>query len=243
MKIVVISDPHADRATLGHSRTKEIGAACDVAVDHAIRIEADAFICLGDIADPDTGGSTFRAIEIVINCALDLKHAGIPSIWIAGNHDVYEDGTGATTLTPLAAIESALMPARREESLIHVAERARNVDIGDVTFVCLPYTPVSHKYDPAEAAADGFLEATHEKIAVLGHLMIPGAIQGEETTEMPRGREIAFPVEQTKGAALRLNGHYHHRQTTAEGIIIPGALSRFTFADENHEPAFLVIDL
>jgi DNA repair exonuclease SbcCD nuclease subunit len=243
MRIVVISDLHGDRSTLGHLRTAEVAMAVKRAREHAIDHGADVFVCLGDVADPDTGGSTFRAMEIVIETALALRYRGIPSIWVAGNHDVYEDGSGATCLSPLAAVERAFRDHTGELSLIHVAEQPKLVDIEDVSFACLPYTPVSHKYDPAEAAADCFVEAQQKRVVVLGHLMIPGVVPGEETTEMPRGREVLFPLEQTSRAALRLNGHYHHRQTTAEGIVIPGSLCRFTFADENHEPGFLVIDL
>ncbi len=239
MKIVVISDPHADRDTLGVSRTSEVEEHTSQAVEYAIDAEADLFVCLGDIGDPDSGGASYRAMEIFIEAALRLARKKIPSIWIAGNHDVFEDGTGASMLSPLAAIERV-----STHGLIHVAERSRCVDIKGTTFFCLPYAPVSHAYDPVEAAHDAFTEATYkDRIVVLGHLMIAGVVPGEETTDMPRGRDVAFPIEETKKAVMRMNGHYHHRQTTADGIIIPGSLCRFTFADEEHEPGFLHIEI
>jgi DNA repair exonuclease SbcCD nuclease subunit len=235
MKIVAIADPHADRDTLGISRTREVEEHTTQAVEYAIDAEADLFVCLGDIGDPDSGGASYRAMEIFIKAAIRLAQKKIPSIWIAGNHDVFEDGTGATMLTPMRAIGNPL---------IHVAEAPLFVKASpDVDVLCLPYAPVSHAYDPAAVARAHFTMKSSSKTLVLAHLMIAGVVPGEETTDMPRGRDVAFPIAETERAAMRLNGHYHHRQTTAEGIIIPGSLCRFTFADEQHEPGFLSIEL
>lgn len=244
MKIVVVSDLHADKDTLGISRFSEVERALSKVTDFAVENSVDAVICLGDVSDPDTGGAAYRAMSMVIACALDLDSRGIPSIWIAGNHDVWEDGTGLSTLSPLAAVSE-------EHALIHVAERPMVVDVsgkkgvGDlIRVLCLPFTAVSHNYDPRAYAREAFAALPPGlRMITAGHLAIAGVVPGEETTEMPRGRDVTFPVEETSRSVLRLNGHYHHRQTTAEGIIIPGSLCRFTFHDEVHDPGFLLIDL
>ncbi len=241
MIIVVVSDLHGDRNTLGVSRTPEVASAMNDAVQYAIEIEADAFVCLGDISDPDSGGSTFRAIEMVTENALELQHHKIRNIWIAGNHDVWEDGSGATCLGPLAAIERG----GRGDGWIYVAEAPRVIELSeDFSLLCLPYTPVSHNYDPRAFAINAFAALrSRAKIITAAHLMLSGIHPGEETTEMPRGRDVAFPVEETERSTMRLAGHYHTRQTTAEGIIIPGSLCRFTFADEKLIPGYLSIEL
>lgn len=240
MKIVVVSDLHGDRSTLGMSRTPEVKKALNEAVEYAVEIEASAFLCLGDISNPDSGGAMFKAIDMCIEAAFVLADHEIRSVWIAGNHDVWEDGSGMTCLSPLAAIERS----RGAGEWIYVAERPRVVDLSEeFALLCLPFTPVSHNYNPRAVAIDTFVEHGHRKIITAGHLMIAGVVPGEETTEMPRGRDVAFPIEETSKSTMRLNGHYHHRQTTAEGIIIPGSLCRFTFADENHEPGYLSIEL
>jgi DNA repair exonuclease SbcCD nuclease subunit len=243
VKIVVVSDLHGDKDTLGVSRFEEVERALTEASNFAIEHEADAFLCLGDISDPDTGGAAYRSMCMVIECALDLDAQEIPSIWIAGNHDVWEDGSGLSTLSPLAKLAEV-------HDMIHVAERPMMFDLGGkdvddlVRVLCLPFTPVSHNYDPRAYARAAFAELPKGlKMLTAGHLMIAGVVPGEETTEMPRGRDVAFPVEETTRSTMRLNGHYHHRQTTAEGIIIPGSICRLTFADEKHEPGFLVIEI
>lgn len=241
MIIVTSSDWHADRDTLGASRTAEVSAAVRASVDRAIDERADAYFFLGDVADPETGGSTYHAIDILISAALMCIEHGIPFIAVAGNHDVYEDGSGATTLTPLRSVADRVKGAGGAR--IWVAERPMFVKLSpDYDVLCLPFAPVSHAYDPAEVAATHF-EMSKTPTIVLGHLCIPGAVQGEETTDMPRGREVVFPVAETEHAFLRMNGHYHHRQMTREGIVIPGSLARFTFSDERAEPCFLVTRL
>lgn len=241
MKIVVVSDLHADKDTLGISRFSEVERALSKVTGFAVENSVDAVICLGDVSDPDTGGAAYRAMSMVIACALDLDSHGIPSIWIAGNHDVWEDGTGLSTLSPLATLAE-------EHAFIHVAERPTFVDVGGVDdlirVLCLPFTPVSHNYDPRAYAREVFATLPPGlRVITAAHLTIAGVVPGEETTEMPRGRDVTFPTEETSRSVLRLNGHYHHRQTTAEGIIIPGSLCRFTFHDEVHDPGFLLIDL
>lgn len=239
MILVVVSDLHGDRDTLGVSRAPEVATALDEAVQYAIEVEADAFICLGDIADPDSG-SAFHAMAMCIEQAHVLAQHEIMNVWIAGNHDVWEDGTGATCLSPLAAIE------RRDgaNGLIRVAEQPRVIELPDKhSLFCLPYTPVSHNYDPREAATHAFAANHDRKIITAGHLMLAGIHPGEETVEMPRGRDVAYPIEETAKSTMRLCGHYHTRQTTAEGIIIPGSLCRFTFSDEKLEPGFLSIEI
>lgn len=242
-KIVTSTDWHADAATLGVRRYDEVAAAVDESVDVAIDERADCYICLGDISDPDSGGDTFRAQFVMIRAAMKLANAGVRSIWLAGNHDVCEDGTGATTLTPLLALEST--------QLVHVAEQPRLVwlDPG-LAVLCLPFMAVSHGHDIAAAASalwPSELNSGMPRVIVASHLTVPGVVAGEETTEMPRGRDVVYPFEQTKRAVLRLQGHYHHRQTfdARDGgppLVIPGSLARLSFSDE-HEPSYLVINL
>lgn len=248
-KLVVSTDWHGDHMTLGVRRHDEVERAVEASVDCAIEEHADCYVCLGDIADPDNGGDTLRAQLIAMRAALMLQKHGIRSIWLAGNHDVCEDGTGATTLTPMRALEAL--------GLVHVIEAPRLIWLKEpsLAMLCLPFVPVSHGVDVALAADALWPKTLHGSAApdaphvvVASHLTVPGVVAGEETTEMPRGREVVYPFEQTTRAVLRLQGHYHHRQTfdPSDGgppLIIPGALARLTFGDEEHEPGFLVVDL
>ncbi|MDF2697890.1 MAG: nuclease SbcCD, subunit [Labilithrix sp.] len=244
VRIVVVSDLHFDKDTLGVPRMPEVCAALHQAVEYAIEIDAAALLCLGDISDPDIGGAASLAPKHCAAAALRLEHHEIHSVWIAGNHDVYEDGSGATTLSPIVALDSGT-------GCIHVVERPAFIDIAHrLAIACLPFTAVSHAYDPDVAYTRMTEEAAKRKeppaIIVAAHLTIPGVEPGEETTDMPRGRDVVFPFEATRGALARLNGHYHRRQVfdPEDGgppIHIPGAPARFAFGEEGNDPGFLVL--
>ena len=233
MKLLVFSDVHLDWVTHGVSRFEEIRTTMIGLAGMAIEENVDLVMFLGDFCDPDSGPVVYRAVNTMIGMAVSLREAGIKSLWIAGNHDVIEDGTGTTTLHPMQAIA---------DDMVHVIQRPERIQLDGVTFVLLPFTATSHTYDPEEFA-EGMLKDATGPTVVAGHLTVPGIVPGEETTDMPRGRDVRFPVEVTEGATLRLNGHYHRQQKSESGIWIPGSLARLTFGEQKHNPGYLVVEV
>lgn len=241
--LVTISDLHLDKETLGVPRAPEVERAITQAAKHAVEIKADWFVCLGDIADPDSGGATLRAIETVQRVALGLAARGIPSIWLAGNHDVVDDGSGATVLSPMLALTP--------NSGIIVVEDPRLIGLAvGLEMLCLPFAPVARAYDPAKVTKrliDG--APTGSKIVVASHLNIPGIGPGEETLDMPRGRECMLDLESSSWADFRMSGHYHTRQNFDPGdggppIHVVGSPAAHSFGPEAEgERAFSVITL
>ena len=244
MKLVIVSDLHLDKETLGVPRAPEVEKCLWQAAEHAQRTKADAFVFLGDLADPDTGGASKKATACAIDIAMALRSWRIPSIWMAGNHDVEEDGTGATTLTPLVVLEEwtsgEIMAV--EAPRLWVFDDARAIAL-------LPFTAVARAYDPDVEVRKLLDAAGKRKTIVAGHLNIAGIGPGEETLEMPRGREVMFPIEATTRAAFRMCGHYHTRQNFDPGdggapIHIPGSPAAFAFGEHDGiTPAFSVMTL
>lgn len=242
MKLYVCSDLHADASTSGLDRFDEIAEAARGVAFAAIGAkcagENVAFACLGDLCDPDTTRS-HRAVALAIELALRLAEARVPSIWIAGNHDVIENERGATTLEPLAALWHG------QRDLIHVFQEFGSTTACGVEFVALPYVARARAYDPERCI--NAMRAGWKAPIVLGHLTVPSAERGSESDDFARGRDLAFPVDACRrkwgGRALLLNGHYHRRQRTLEGIEIPGSLARLRHDEERHEPGYLVVDV
>lgn len=233
----VSSDWHLDRITQGVERFGEVRDAVKELVDFTIAQQLDAFVFLGDVCDPDAGACTWRISKFLVETARRLERVGIPTLWLAGNHDVIEDGSGDTTLAPLKGLICS-------DQLVTVVEAPsafalRNVPFSPSPMVCLPFAATSRAYDPAT-----FIEKNaHCTELVLSHLNVKGCVPGEETYEMPRGKEVYLP-ELPEGTFV-LQGHYHKRQSFKHGgaqVVIPGSLAKLSFSEESHEPGGLLVE-
>lgn len=234
MKALFTGDVHLDAITGGLERYDEISAGLDQTVETAHREKVDAYFFLGDLCDPDVDEAlAHRAIARSVEVAEQL--GPIPSFWITGNHDVMEDGRGSHTLMALRAAGH------------NVIDKPRTTTLGDLVVCFLPYPPLSHPYDPAEHVRSARF-AQGKRVLIVGHMTeIDGIGLGSETTEMPRGRGIRFPLEAV--AELRavrpvtcVNGHFHSRNLTGP-VLTPGTLARLTHGEENNTPGFLVLEV
>ena len=251
MKFFVASDFHADWSTYGVSRFEDVQRAVRTVVQQAILEKADAFFFPGDLCDPDDAPAVLRSVRLVLEAERALTEAGIPSYWMAGNHDVIEDGSGETSLSTMRAVEEIKHGATIIEKPMLLARWQR------LRIIALPFTASSHPYDPGAFVTDCMdviLRAGGtENILVLSHLAMPGVQPGEETTEMPRGREVVFPIEEV--CRLRnlnprnlvvIQGHYHQPQTVRPAgleVHIPGSVARLTFGEERNKPGYLKLVL
>lgn len=253
--VVVVSDLHLDAVTMGVSRFEEVRGALWQAVRKATSLAASVarpdvlFVCAGDVGDPDGGSQVFRWMAELVLVARHLEQQDVESHWVAGNHDVIEDGSGLTTLEPLKAA-GAYVHDRPWAGLILQGQLPAYTERSPkVNLITLPFTATSHPYDPGEHLAKSVLPDALN--VVVGHLTVEGVQPGEETTDLARGREVLFPLdvyeEVNRGArVVAINGHYHRRQTflTPGGpILIPGSLARLTAGTEAHEPGYLVLEV
>ena len=231
MRIVVVSDLHLDWVTAGFERFADLSASLDKVVDRVIETKVDLFVCLGDVCDPGRGRS-HRAVAKCVAVASKLREHGIASYWLAGNHDVVEDGSGTTVLEPLkeAGFPVIDQPYRRWDN--HKGPR----------LVWLPFTPASHSYDPVKYVSQ--IEEVHVPTIVFGHLNLEGIGPGSETKDLPRGRSVFWPTAALKESfpdALLVGGHYHEPQTF-DGVTIVGSLGNLTRADD-FAPQYLEIEI
>jgi len=227
MKLVVSSDYHLDAVTHGVDRKHELAARAHEVADAAIEMKADVFLFMGDLCDPDRGSDVAWALGVVVEIETKLAEAGIETIWMAGNHDVIEDGTGRTVLSPL-------------KTVARVVEEPCVVTIKKVKFLLLPFTASAKAYSPKDFVEAAFKKHGECDIAA-GHLSVPGMTPGEESNEMRRGRDVTLPVDQLlRCSKMILNGHYH-RQTTMDGVHIPGSLAQLTFG-EHTSHSYLVLE-
>jgi DNA repair exonuclease SbcCD nuclease subunit len=239
-RVVVSSDWHVDAATYGVQRLGDVSRAVHETVDSAVVEKADLYLFLGDLSDPDDGPWALQAAAFSIQVATRLARNGIPSWWVAGNHDVVEDGTGMTTLSPLRALDLPEVRVFEVPELAPIPGRSKHSK-DPVQLLALPYTATSRAYEPRSVVAH-HRDAMGERAVVAGHLQLEGIHPGEETTEMPRGRDVRFPIGDCRPGWLKLNGHYHERQVH-QGVHIPGSVVRLSFGEQKNRPGFLLFEV
>ncbi len=235
MKLVISSDWHADWHTAGLRRFDDVAKAAEQSVDHAIALSKRhrdvVYVFAGDLCETEGPGS-LHAIRLAQECAGALAAYGVTNFWLTGNHDVFEDGRATSVLEPLKAMPGA-----------HVVDRPMTVVKGyerAVRLAFLPFTPHSHDYDPAAFVEE--VSSLHEDAAaVIGHLMLEGIGPGSETRDMPRGRNVFWPLQALKTFwpdALLFAGHYHEAQVF-RGVHVVGSLARLTRQEVGTQPRFL----
>lgn len=242
MRVVATSDWHLDWVTRGVTRRDEVERAVQQSIAYAVERATDLYLFTGDLCDPDDGGVVARSSEYAVHVARDLSRRGIPSAWIAGNHDTTDDGV-TTSLTPLRRLADPLVS-------VHEQPGIRDLGQGRV-LVALPHTA----FGAAEHSPQALTRllprlAGFRTIIFACHLTVPGIVPGEETTEMPRGRDLTLPLDaldefrtstarwKDPPAIVVINGHYHRAMCHA-GVLVPGSLARLTFGEEEHVPSFL----
>jgi DNA repair exonuclease SbcCD nuclease subunit len=241
VRIVACSDAHTDARTAGRERFDEVVRNFDEVVRFAIEAKprVNLFVFLGDLVDPDDGRDVLRAASFAISRAMKLACYGVESLWIAGNHDVCQDGE-TTVLDPLGEASLGF-----HQHIFVAAREAFSIGREEVEILALPYSP--RPYDAEEVLMSAAAEAkdSDKPLLVFGHLMLPGMHLGSESAELARGKDRSFPLETARKVKPRLmvNGHYHEGQITRDGIHIPGSLCRLTFGEERNEPGYLVFDI
>jgi hypothetical protein len=128
----------------------------------------------------------------------------------------------------------------------------------DVLAVALPHPPRGSGYDPESFIRDSVGEVLlggpsqparqPRVILVFGHLTVPGIERGSEVLDMPRGREVRYPIEAIRerwgDRAVMLNGHYHRSYRRAQGpVVVPGSLERLTKSEARNEPGCLILEV
>ncbi len=230
-KFFVSSDWHLDAVTAGVKRRGEVLEAVRSICSRA-RNEGAGFIFAGDLCDPDALDS-HRHTAAVIQLASNLRSNNVPSLWIAGNHDIVEDGCQTTTLEPLAASGAT------------VVLNPERVDFAGFDIGLLPYTAKTHPYDPAIQVKQWIEMGAGIPDVVIGHLDCGLLQPGSETDTMARGRRLEWPLHELAtlmpGVTL-IGGHYHRGQQKGPLHII-GAPARFNFGEADHVPSYLSVEL
>lgn len=244
MKIVAVSDLHFDAVTAGVSRFDEVQRSFRAAVARACEW-ANLFVFAGDACDPDNGSASIRAIAELCRGAGVLKQAKVPSVWVAGNHDVIEDSLGTTVLDPVQA------PFEYRDVYVATKPNWTTLD-GGGSVLMLPYLEARRHdaYEEFWLQRNSFeFLAKQRPIIVVSHFTkIEGVTLGSESTHMARGRGVPLPVEELKKIApdVILQGHFHKPGAyNVDGmkVHVIGSPEAFTFGEDGQRAKWLEIEV
>lgn len=231
MKILLCGDFHLDRYTAGYDRYEDVCRGIDATIEDAVAMRADLYVFLGDLTNPSNVRS-HRATAKTVEVERRLGEEEIASLWLTGNHDVIEDGSGGHTLLALEAAGGVVL----DEPCIY---SMKGLDV-----VALPFTPGCKAYDPVEYIESVSLVGKNP-VLIPGHLGLDGAKLGSETTDMPRGRSVEWPIDAINKhlpGAIMVGGHYHRRHEH-RGVRFAGSLERLAFGEEGNSPGYIVVEV
>lgn len=242
-KMVLCGDFHLDVTTCGVARREEIKrAVMDGPVKAAVDGRADLFVFLGDLCDP---GSRMAVADVAF--PIDVCNAldDIPSLWLAGNHDVVMSDDGVTTLDALGSVypmwPQHAIRTRFPGVLIHEGVR----------FLLLPY---SHREQDRVITGAALKEVESGlPLVVFGHCTSIGGARGEgsEEVEFARGRAQPWPVlppgRIRRDVLFAANGHWHDQgeAVAPDGykVHLVGSIVRLCFADSERTRGFSIVEL
>jgi exonuclease SbcD len=267
MKILHLSDVHLgmenygriDPATGLNSRLRDFCETFDEAIDRAIGEPVDAVLFAGDAYK--TRDPTPTAQREFARRIRRLADAGIPTVLLAGNHDL-----------PNAAVRASATEIFGVLGLpgIHVARRVETLRLdtrqGPLQVVTLPWVTRSAVLSKEEHRGRSLRELNELLVtniaatvgreveqlepdlpaALLGHCHLFGAEIGAErwlvVGEDPMVSESALRHPNLDYVAL---GHIH-RQQVRHGdppIAYSGSINRVDFSEEREEKGFWLVDL
>ena len=232
--LIATSDWHLDASTAGVDRFSDTCMAIDASVEAAIQRKSDIYLMCGDLTDPNTARAhraVTKAVEVQKRCHVN----GIEPLFVAGNHDVIEDGTGFTTMSALT-----------RTGFGSVFERPGMLQARcGLTVIALPFTATSEEYDPAEFIRICAEHAPEGPVLIAGHLNLEGISAGSETKDMPRGRDVFWPLDAIAECfpnAMLVGGHYHAPQEY-KGVHIIGSTARLRFDECDNENGFMEVEV
>lgn len=197
-------------------------AVLDIAEAHKSQ-PYDLFIHAGDVFDrPRPDMSDIRAIAWGIQV---LKTAGIPQLWIAGNHDMSRTRTPDTALTLLAGIYAD-----------ELTRFAFNQDQVVLTLPDQELIAVGVGWNGWEAYDEPAIPPDYQSVIV-----IHGELSAEGELITANHDPLDLPIEPFDYVAA---GHLHHAHQVGANIVYPGSPERSGWRDQiNTDPGWLDVYL
>lgn len=249
MKIIHTSDIHIGVENYGKidpetglsTRLADFLRAYDKVVDYAISQDADLFVFAGDAFK--TREPTPTQQREFAQRVKKLSKAGIPSIWLVGNHDTPNASGKANSLDIYSVMETPLTTVIRKLSLCTVtAKNGEKIQV-------LGFPWESRKdHEGYRERLDRLIKEIDPTLPAIGviHASVAGAKYGSEQLVM-MGGDMVVDIEPwvTPKFQYVALGHIHQHQIIHRDppMVYAGSLERVDFGEEKEDKVFLDVDI
>lgn len=251
-----------DPATGLHSRLSDFARTLAFIFDTAIAEGAHLVVFSGDAYK--TASPTPTVQRELARQLSRLREAGIPIVFIVGNHDSPAAYGRATSIDVFEALELALTHTVRAPRLLQLTTAAGPVQIAGLPWPSRHYLKARDEYrglgqEEITARTQQICEA---RIAEFARELTPGipavlaahitaseaSYSGSERTATI-GRDPALLTSSLANPAFDYValGHIHKHQDLNRGrqppVVYPGSVERIDFGEERDEKGFCIVDL
>ena len=239
MKLAFLGDRHID------SRSERFRYALqqwDTAIQTAIDLGAEAFVCLGDVCEGDPDGPERLALAERYERMLAVG----PVYEVLGNHEAYSALGFLKYMGVQVAWNDFLLTEVPDSCVLLLVPyprrgRAPFQNLGGDTIegsmVAAAVRIAKHVQD-ARAIAD----AKHLPLIVGGHFTIESMRVSSSDFEIHVGREVIVPIAALQKADLTVTAHIHRAQHVTPRIVGVGSLYHCSFAEADEKKGILLVE-
>jgi exonuclease SbcD len=253
-------DPHTGM----FSRLTDFLSSIDTVIDTALHTEADLVVFAGDAYKTRDPSPTYQ--REFARRIRRLSKAGLPTVLVAGNHDVPNAVGRAHTMEIFRTLDVEHVHVARSPDVLDIETRHGPVQVGVLPWITRSglLTRQEYKNRSLEEVDDLLLERIETILIgeqglvsrlqpdaphiLVAHGTVEGAVYGSERSVM-LGQEIVLPLGLLKDpnwdyVAL---GHIHKHQAIEEErappVVYPGSIERIDFGEEKEPKGFVLAEV
>ena len=253
-------DPHTGLST----RLTDFLAGIDTVIDTALRIEADLVVFSGDAYKTRDPSPTYQ--REFARRIRRLSKEGLPTVLVAGNHDVPNAVGRAHTMEIYRTLDVEHVYVARSPDVLDIETAHGPVQVGVLPWIVRSALLARQEYK--NRSLDEVDSLLLERIEMLlsgpeglrsrlkpdvphilaAHGTVQGAVYGSERSVM-LGQEIVLPLNLVKDPSWDYValGHIHkHQALEAERdppVIYAGSIERIDFGEEKEPKGFVIAEV
>jgi DNA repair protein SbcD/Mre11 len=255
MRLLHTSDWHLGRSFHREDLLAAQAQFVDFLVETVVSERVDAVLVSGDVYDRAL--PSVDAVALCNDAFHRLQGTGTRVVLISGNHDSARRLGFAADLIDMAGIHLRTDPRRVGEPVLLPQPDGS----GDVAVYPIPYLePDAVRADLLGEASDGrghaaVLDAAMTRIrtdlagrpaarsVVLAHAFVAGGAASDSERDISVGGVSVVPTSCFAGVDYTALGHLHGAQALTETVRYSGSPIAYSFSEEHHRKAVLLVDL